>query len=88
MAADCADIEQLSLVVRFVNRKHQIREEFLGLVRCKNGLSGEAIANTIQDLLRDCGLPIDDCRKHGYDGVGNMAGWLSGAAAKIQAVQS
>ena len=86
-AADCANVEQLSLVVRFVDSKHQIREEFLGFVPCKNGLSGEAIANTIQDFLRDRGLSIDDCRGQGYDGAGNMAGRLSGAAARIQAVQ-
>ena len=62
-------------------------QEFLGFVPCKNGVSGEAIANTIQDFLRDCRLPIGDCRGQGYDRAGNMAGRLSGAAARIQAVQ-
>ena len=64
--ADCANVEHLSLVVRFVDREHQIGEEFLSFAPYKNGLSGEAIANTIQDFLR--GLPIDDCRGQGYDG--------------------
>ena len=32
--------------------------------------------------------PIDDCRGQGYNGAGNMAGQLSGAAAGIQAVQN
>ena len=49
---------------------------------------GEAIANTIQDFLRDCRLPIDDYRGQGYDRAGNMAGRLSGAATRIQAIQS
>ena len=86
-AANCANVEQLNVVVRFVDRKNQIREEFLGFVPCKNGVSGEAIANTIQDFLRDRRLPIGDCRGQGYDRAGNMAGRLSGAAARIQAVQ-
>ena len=87
-AADCANVEHLSVVVRFVDREHQIREEFLSFAPYKNGLSGEAIANTIQGFLRDRGLPIDDCRGQGYDGAGNMAGRLSRAAARIQAVQN
>jgi hypothetical protein len=49
-------------------------QEFLGFVPCKNGVSGEAIANTIQDFLRIRRLPIDDCRGQGYDGAGNMVG--------------
>ena len=48
-------------------------------------MSGEAIAYTIQDFLRDCGLPIDECHGQGYDGAGNMAGRLSAA---VQAVQN
>ena len=67
--------EALSLVVRFVNRKLQI----LGFVPCKNGLCG---------ALRAHSSPIDDCRGQGYNGAGNMAGQLSGAAAGIQAVQN
>ena len=73
--ADCANVERLSLVVRFVDREHQIREEFLSFAPYKNGLSGEAIANTIQDFLR--ALPIDDCRGQGYDG------WLMGGGIKL-----
>ena len=58
LAADCANVEQLTFVVRFVDCKHQVREEFLGFVPCKNGLSGDAIANTIQDFLRDRGYRL------------------------------
>jgi hypothetical protein len=46
-ASDCGNVEQLSIVVRFVDKKHQIGEEFLGFVPCKIGVSGEAVANTI-----------------------------------------
>lgn len=46
-ASDCAKIEQLSIVLRFVDSSHHIQEEFLGFVSCVNGLSGEAISNNI-----------------------------------------
>ncbi|CAB3999101.1 Hypothetical predicted protein [Paramuricea clavata] len=52
-ASDCGNIEQLSIVVRFVDKKHQIREEFLGFVSFKTGVSGETVANTIQEFLGD-----------------------------------
>ena len=84
-ATDCANIEQMSLVVRFVDALSNIREEFLGFVPCKLGLSGEAIAATISSVLRQLDLPLDLCRGQGYDGAGNMAGRLSGAAARIKA---
>ncbi|CAB3981914.1 Hypothetical predicted protein [Paramuricea clavata] len=54
---------------------------------CKaRGLSGDAIATTIKDFLHDQNLPVDNCRNQGYDGAGNMAGRLSGAAARIQEI--
>ena len=54
------------------------------LVPCKKGLTDDAVATTIKEFLHDLNLPIDDCRGQGYDGAGNMAGRLSGVAAKIQ----
>jgi hypothetical protein len=84
--SDCGNIEQLSIVVRFVDKKHQIREELLGFVPCKTGVSGEAVANTMQEFLGDRNLSIDDCCGQGYDGAGNMAGRISGVAAQIQQI--
>ena len=78
----------MSLVVQFVDKTSTIREEFLGFVPCKLGLSGEAIANTILDELRQLNLPIHLCRGQGYNGAGNMAGRISGAAARIQATHA
>ena len=81
-ASDCDNIEQLSIVLLFVDKQCQIREKFL--VPCKKGVSDEAIATTIQEFLCDANLPIDDCHGQGYDGPGNIAGRLSGVAARIQ----
>ena len=46
MADEAADVsvkEQLSLVIRFVDDKSNIREEFLEFIHCKNVTSGKAI---------------------------------------------
>ena len=61
-AADCGNVEQLSVVFRFADKQCQIREEFLGFVPCKKGLTGDAVATTIKEFLHDLNLPIDDCR--------------------------
>ena len=83
-AADVSKIEQMSVVVRFVDKESNIREEFVGFTQCSEGLSGEAIAKTIKQALEDFGLDIKNCRGQGYDGAGNMAGKCSGAAVNIQ----
>ena len=84
-ASDCSNIEQMSVVIRFVDRTLTIREEFLGFVPCELGLSGEAIANSIMKFVEKLGLNMEFCRGQGYDGAGNMAGRVSGAAARIRA---
>ena len=86
-ATDCANIEQMSLVIRFVDKQFLIREDFLGFIPCTEGLSGEAVANAILKHLKRLKLSIDYCRGQGYDGAGNMAGKYSGAAARIMAIQ-
>eukprot|EP00112_Aurelia_sp_Birch-Aquarium-sp1_P017236 Seg3978.1 transcript_id=Seg3978.1/GoldUCD/mRNA.D3Y31 product="52 kDa repressor of the inhibitor of the protein kinase" protein_id=Seg3978.1/GoldUCD/D3Y31 len=85
-ATDCANIEQMSLVLRYVDKTPSVREEFLGFVPCKNGLSGEAIAENIMQSVEERGLSMGLCRGQGYDGAGNMAGRVNGAAARIQSV--
>ena len=52
-ASDVSCKEQLSLVIRFVDQKSIIREEFLGFLHCKDGTSGEALANLVMDQLKE-----------------------------------
>lgn len=51
-ATDCSNTEQMAVVIRFVDRTLTIREEFLGFVPCKLGLSGEAVAEILLSLLK------------------------------------
>ena len=83
-AADISNVEQMALVLRFVDTTGHIREEFVGFVPCDQGLSGEALSNTIMQSITKIGISMDNCRGQGYDGAGNMAGKWSGAAARIQ----
>lgn len=83
-AADISNIEQMPVIVRFVDNNSVIREEFLAFVPCELGLSGEAIATTLVDTMNKAGLDMGLCRGQGYDGAGNMAGRCSEATVRIQ----
>ena len=86
-AADVSNQEQMALVVRFVDKDNNIREEFLGFAHCDSGTSGRALAAKIQGNLRDWGLPLQNLRGQGYDGASNMSGHLNGCAKAIQEQQ-
>ena len=53
--------EQLSLVLRFVDDNQNIREDFVRLLHCKWGLSGESPTKLVLDELINFNLSIDDC---------------------------
>ena len=57
-ASDCSNQEQLSLVLRFVDKDGEIREEFLGFLHCELGLTGKALAETILTEIGNLTLDI------------------------------
>ena len=83
-AADVTNKENLSLLIRFVDSSHNIREEFVGFRECGEDLSGESIKDLIIKSISDIGLSIDGCQRQGYDGAGNMAEKYVGAPTLIQ----
>ena len=80
---DVSNTEQLSLVLRFVDGRGEIREEFMEFVSCKDGVTGEALSEGIMLKLQTYGLDLHLLRGQGYDGAGAMAGRISGVAARI-----
>ncbi|XP_046861388.1 52 kDa repressor of the inhibitor of the protein kinase-like [Xenia sp. Carnegie-2017] len=78
----------MALILRFIDKNMDIREEFIAFLQCKWGLSGENLAKLILDKLKDLGLPIEDCRGQGYDGAGAVAGCVKGLAAQILKLNS
>ena len=83
-AAGVSNSQQMSLVIRFVDESSTNRESFLGFVRCSDDLSGKGISEKILASEEDHGLDMSLCRGQGYDGAGNMAGKIRGAATRIQ----
>ena len=45
-ASDCSNQEQPPLVIKFVDGRGEIREEFLGFLHCELSLSGKALDGT------------------------------------------
>ena len=83
-AVDVSVKEQMPLVLRFVDKDDQIREEFVGFVHCDTGTTGSALSEKILFTLKELKLDARMMRGQGYDGAGNMAGKNKGTAALIQ----
>ena len=81
---DCSNKEQLSLVLRFVNREsNQIREDLVTFVECDTGVTGRNLADKMLNFLNSQGVDLTKMRGQAYDGAGSMAGKTTGAAALI-----
>lgn len=81
---DCSTSEQVSLCVRFVDSKDEVREEFLGFVKIKK-MDAETIANSITSALKSWDLDMDSLVGQGYDGASVMSSSKNGVQAKIAA---
>ena len=69
-ATDISNTEQLSLVIRFIDVKGEIREEFMEFIPCAS-LSGEDIAELLKTAIAKYGFDLKNLRGQGYDGAGN-----------------
>ena len=82
-ASDCSNKEQMSIVLRFVDKNMNIREDFIKFVHCKWGLSGADLATIVLKALDDLKLSVQDCRGQGYDRAGAVSGHVNGLSAHI-----
>ena len=55
----------------------------MGFSKCKTGVSGQAIAAHILQLMETWQLPASQLHDQTYDGAGAMAGKTKEAAARI-----
>ena len=80
---DVSGKEQLAISLRWVTSSYEIHEDLIGLVYVEttDALTPKTV---IKDSLIHCGLSLSSCRGQAYDGAANMAGHLSGVAARIQ----
>ena len=87
-ATDCSLKEQIALILRFVDKKSTIREEFVSFSECSCGLSGQSLSKRIKEFLDGNGIDISGCRGQGYDGAAAVAGNNQGLAAHFRRINS
>jgi hypothetical protein len=83
---ECRDIsvkEQMVIVVRFVNKKGEVIERFLGIKHVKDTTS-ESLKKALVEMLSDHGLVVAKLRGQGYDGASNMRGEFNGLQKLIR----
>ena len=85
LADDILNNEQMCIALQYVNHACEIKEHFIEFASCRNGVTGEALAETILSTLQKHGLDVALLRGQGYDGAGAMAGLIKGVSARIQA---
>ncbi|XP_065658729.1 52 kDa repressor of the inhibitor of the protein kinase-like [Hydra vulgaris] len=82
-ASDSNNKEQLSLVIRFVDSKFNIREEFISFLHCTNGVTGQGLFCVLLKSISDFLLDIMNCRGQSYDGDGAMSGHTKGLSSRV-----
>ena len=81
---DCANKEQLSVVLRYLNPDDSsIREDLVTFLECDSGITGQALANKILVFFQSHGVDSKKLRGQAYDEAGNMSGKTNGAAVLI-----
>ena len=81
---DTVNRKHLSLVTCYFDPESKTAaERLLDFSACHLGVFGNAIAETILDLLQKNDLDPELLRGRGYDGASNMTGKVKGAAAII-----
>ena len=82
---DCSNLEQVSIVIRFVDSDKNIREDFLSFVTVER-ITGEALATALLSWLESRNIDVSFCRGQGYDGASNMSSSIAGVQARIRSV--
>ncbi|CAN6554381.1 unnamed protein product [Malus baccata var. baccata] len=81
-ARDSSTKEQMAVVLRYVNKKGEAIEKFLG-VQHVSSTTSSSLEEAIERLFATTNLSMSKLRGQGYDGAGNMKGELNGLKTKI-----
>ena len=75
--------EQMPLVLKFVDKNFDVREEFLGFLHCKLGLSGKSLGGILLRTISVSKLDLNYCRGQSYDGAPVVSGSKNSMVAHI-----
>ncbi|CAN6724471.1 unnamed protein product [Malus baccata var. baccata] len=81
-ARDSSTKEQMAVVLRYVNKKGEAIEKFLG-VQHVSSTTSSSLEEAIERLFATTNLSMSKLRGQGYDGASNMKGELNGLKTKI-----
>ena len=81
-AHDCSVKEHMAVVIRYVNKRGEIFERFLGLVHVRE-TSAKCLKEAIESLFAKYGLSLSRLRGQGYDSAANMQGGFNGLKSLI-----
>ncbi|XP_076947499.1 uncharacterized protein LOC143619453 [Bidens hawaiensis] len=81
-SCDVSNKEQMSVVIRYVDKYGVVKERFIGLVHVLE-TSALTLKSAIDDLVSRHGLSLGKSRGQGYDGASNMSGKFNGLRALI-----
>ncbi|CAN6551227.1 unnamed protein product [Malus baccata var. baccata] len=79
---DTSNKKQMAVVLRYVNKKGEAIEKFLG-VQHVSSTTSSSLEEAIERLFATTNLSMSKLRRQGYDGASNMRGELNGLKTKI-----
>ena len=80
---DISHTDQLTFIVRYINRDGVIQERFLGFLPIEEH-KAKYIEETVIKELNVMSLDIKNCRGQTYDNAANMAGKYSGLQTRLR----
>ncbi|XP_042458776.1 zinc finger MYM-type protein 1-like [Zingiber officinale] len=81
-ARDCSVKEQMTVVIRYVNKHGEVIERFMVVVHVAT-TTAACLKEAIDSLFAKYGLPVARLRGQGYDGASNMSGEFNGLKSLI-----
>ncbi|KAI3725286.1 hypothetical protein L1987_65069 [Smallanthus sonchifolius] len=81
-SSDVSMMEQMVVVVRYVDKLGVVKESLIGIAHVKNTVAS-TLKEVVVSLLANNKLSIDQVRGQGYDGASNMRGEFNGLKVLI-----
>lgn len=82
---DVSHVDQLTIVLRYVDEKGFVHERFLAFLS-NTGHKGQEMETAVIDFLTKNDFTIINCRGQSYDNASNMSGTYKGLQARIKEI--